>query len=557
MNKVLEIATGTPPRPGKPFRGIDAFQYGDRGVFPLREMEAQRLLRQITVYRGVILYGESGVGKSSLINAGLLPQAVLEGFLPERVRVQPRREQEIVIERIPVNPDSSVPCLPSLFSARVDTAERIVLSVDSFEAVLRKNTAGAEGHRSLLIFDQFEELITLFEEVRRGAERYAARDQQKEIVDMLVRVLRDEELAVKLLFGFREDFLGRITALFNMQPELMDHYLRLQEPSEHAVAKIVRSPFERFPGRYEREISIDLAENIEMAVKERSQYGMVSLSEIQIVCLRLWEAEDSATMFQERGLEGVIIDYLHESLSVFDENRQAAAIALLGFMVTSSGARNVISEEDLLNRAEAEAGIDRDVTREILETLESKTRFVRREQRRGLYFFEITSEFLAPWIMVQRDLRTAASRLTREILEAATAQEKREEAAGRRWRRSGWALILVLWLVLGLASFGVIARLGTVSGIIVGGGITVIAMAVLHETQKRAKVHADAAKKARRMRSTKQLREYIGTFLGEIDEREMPLWYPQVLMGQTSESKGGLDTRSGLVEAEAQDDRTP
>ena len=39
---------------------------------------------------GVMLYGDSGAGKSSLINAGLLPEATRLGFHPERLRVQPR-----------------------------------------------------------------------------------------------------------------------------------------------------------------------------------------------------------------------------------------------------------------------------------------------------------------------------------------------------------------------------------------------------------------------------------------------------------------------------------
>ena len=47
-----------------------------------------------------MLYGDSGAGKSSLINAGLLPEATRLGFHPERLRVQPRSGEELVIERI-------------------------------------------------------------------------------------------------------------------------------------------------------------------------------------------------------------------------------------------------------------------------------------------------------------------------------------------------------------------------------------------------------------------------------------------------------------------------
>ncbi len=45
------------------------------------------------MYRGVLLYGDSGSGKSSLVNAGLIPEAIRLGFEPERLRVQPRESQ--------------------------------------------------------------------------------------------------------------------------------------------------------------------------------------------------------------------------------------------------------------------------------------------------------------------------------------------------------------------------------------------------------------------------------------------------------------------------------
>ena len=76
--------------PTVPFRGIDPFRYLDHPIFFAREEETHRLTSLVSVYRGVMLYGDSGSGKSSLINAGLIPEAIRQGFQPERLRVQPR-----------------------------------------------------------------------------------------------------------------------------------------------------------------------------------------------------------------------------------------------------------------------------------------------------------------------------------------------------------------------------------------------------------------------------------------------------------------------------------
>ena len=69
-----------PPIPSTPFRGIDAFRFSDRGIFFARDDESLNLLRYITIYRGVLLYGESGAGKSSLVEAGILADAISDGL---------------------------------------------------------------------------------------------------------------------------------------------------------------------------------------------------------------------------------------------------------------------------------------------------------------------------------------------------------------------------------------------------------------------------------------------------------------------------------------------
>ena len=182
----------------------------------------------------MLLYGDSGNGKSSLINAGLLPDATRLGFRPERLRVQPRTGEEVVIERIATG-DDDAEYLPSLLAPQDDDSSRVVLSTEAFGERVR---AACKTHRPLLVFDQFEEILTLFEDARAGEAR-------RRLVELLVTLLH-EPLPVKLLFAFREDHLGKVKQILAASPELVDQALRLGPPAPDALPAIIRGPFERY-----------------------------------------------------------------------------------------------------------------------------------------------------------------------------------------------------------------------------------------------------------------------------------------------------------------------
>jgi hypothetical protein len=378
--------------PATPYRGIRPFRYLDHPIFFAREAETQHLASLVAVYRGVMLYGDSGAGKSSLINAGLLHEAIRLGFSPERVRVQPRDGEELVLERIAVDDGEDGRFLASQLAPGDDRSARIVLSVQEFAQRLR---ATCVSHRPLIVFDQFEEIVTLFEDA-------GAHAAQQRIVDLLVALQR-EPLPIKFLFAFREDYLGKVKQLLAACPELVDQALRLAAPTAEALPAIIRGPFERYPGHFAREIGPDFAERVRTALAERFGAGDLSLSEVQTVCLRLWQSSEPEALLADRGVQGLLEDYLGEALDALPPDLRGAAIALLGQMVTSAGTRNVMSAEDLVSRVREEEDIPAPLLEQALDRLESESRLVRRERRRDLYLYEVTSEFLLPWISRRRD----------------------------------------------------------------------------------------------------------------------------------------------------------
>src|SRR5262249_34149757 len=156
-----------------PYRGIEPFRFVDRRIFFQREEETSKLLRYVTIYRGVLLYGDSGTGKSSLINAGLIPAAIQEEFAPELLRVQPRQTAAVKVDRVITLEGDSPQYLPTIFT-NDQTNQRVFLSTEQFRERLGRIPRGT---RPLLIFDQFEEFFTLFEAAPTADANEAQRTQ--------------------------------------------------------------------------------------------------------------------------------------------------------------------------------------------------------------------------------------------------------------------------------------------------------------------------------------------------------------------------------------------
>src|SRR5215510_683204 len=63
-----------------PYPGPRPFERGEQSVFFGRDREIADLLSLIIAHREVLLYAQSGAGKTSLLNAGGVPLLLQEGF---------------------------------------------------------------------------------------------------------------------------------------------------------------------------------------------------------------------------------------------------------------------------------------------------------------------------------------------------------------------------------------------------------------------------------------------------------------------------------------------
>ena len=194
-----------------PYVGPGPFSQADTYRFFGRDREAAELYSLVAAHRSVLLYAQSGAGKTSLLNAGLIPLLEKGGFdvLPAA------RVSQLTGDRALPDGISNVYILNVALAWAMPntTDEEDSLLEATLERVLkdrpRKMGANDEPLPRVLVFDQFEELFTAYPE--RWQERRGFFEQVDEAMSA--------DPTLRALFAMREDFVAHIDPYEDLLPE--------------------------------------------------------------------------------------------------------------------------------------------------------------------------------------------------------------------------------------------------------------------------------------------------------------------------------------------------
>lgn len=423
----------------KPYRGIRPYRYRDEVIFYGRRKDVKRVIDNIILYRGSILMGESGAGKSSLVNAGILPNLVELGFRPDIIRIQPIENQEIIINRITeyLDKNENKKYLNSNFIKPHGILERkVISSEDLFQTIeeLSKNEQlnqwslddiNNDG-RPVLIFDQFEEIITLFSDAK-------SESIQQNIIKTISKLL-NSEMPVKILLSFRQDYYVKIKTLLADCYGLKDHLVTIGSLSRSMIYKIIRGPFEdeRLTGRWKNQIDEQLAQVLVGEIENRES-ERINLSEIQILCKEIWSSDNPQEYYDKNGITGIIDKFLNNSLDKLKGDGREVAEFILMNLVTDNY-RDFQNEKRLKEITDKEK-IPWKKVEDTLKVLEVKTGLIQSELRNDIKIFELSSEFLVSGIA--------------QIKEVYAAQK-----VGRRKDRNLiWITVTLILLFIGVGFF--------------------------------------------------------------------------------------------------------
>src|SRR5438309_694926 len=152
------------PNDSTPFVGPRPFKREDAPLFFGRTDEADELLSLVVADREVLLYAQSGAGKTSLLNARLGPMLEAEGFevLPV-ARVRCESAEEIETRQVANVYVFNVLAGWSALARQVGQLNTMTLADFLNELPQQLDKEGSPRPR-VLIFDQFEELFTFYPE---------------------------------------------------------------------------------------------------------------------------------------------------------------------------------------------------------------------------------------------------------------------------------------------------------------------------------------------------------------------------------------------------------
>lgn len=357
--------------PVSPFKGLAAF--GDTDLDALfffgRERERRLVVANLFASRLTVLYGASGVGKSSLLAAAVV------------------RDLRDAAPGVPV-------VLQSVWSGELDDIA----------------TPFEHESEGFLLLDQFEEYFL-----------YHAGDGAGPLLGPIADLLATTD--VNVLIALREDSLARLSAFKARIPAIFANQFRLQHLDVEQARNAVVGPLRRWGELTGEHVDAE-PELVEAVVDDVTVDGdRVEAPYLQLVLERVWEAERAAgssllrreTLTALGGAAAIVREQFHGALESLSAEEQDAAAAIFTHLVTPTGTKIALREADLAEYAHAAADdldrvLDRLTRERILHAVDESDRFE--------IYHDVLAEPIRAWRR-ERELaaeRTAAQRRQRRLL---------------------------------------------------------------------------------------------------------------------------------------------
>jgi len=421
----------------------------DRRLFCGRKKEITTVLHSILSHDLLLIYAVSGMGKTSLLSAGVFEPLRERGYWPIIVRLNDpsKRIVDLIDERIrsadAANDEIEItrnPTLPPLDAATA-TLWDLLAGLEVWK--------GNSLQRPVLVFDQFEELFTLpWDEQERAQfivsfgeviRRHRSEPQSLTDFDWTEADAEPEDDAgrnapvalpppnIKVVLVMREDSLGELERLASDVPQILQHRFRLEglDP-EQAMAAITEPAQVLDPSlrsgtfKYQEEAAATILEFL----RSRQERGRTVTSrfaeppQLQIICehiertilpgKRSPDEPDSvveitdADLGGQDGLQRILRDFYRTKLQMFtrQDRHRVRELCETG-LITPSRRRLSLEQESIEQQFHvSKATLDKLVEHRVLRV----------ETRLDSSYYELAHDTMVPPILAYRESAAAARR---------------------------------------------------------------------------------------------------------------------------------------------------
>ena len=354
-----------------PYKGLTPFEDSELDVrfFFGREQERELIEANLMASRLTVLYGETGVGKSSVLRAGVAHH--LRGVAERNLTT--RGEPGMAVVVFDAWRDDPLHALRTAVMDAVTQALGASLrppddDVPLVEA-LRMWGSVLDGD-IYVVLDQAEEYFLY----------HPAEDDPKSFAVQFPAVVNAPDLRANFLLAIREDALAKLDVFKARIPNVLGNYLRLEHLDPRAARAAIVEPIRAYNGLVGENQTVEVEPELVNAVLEQVVAGKVDLRQsgrgavatgeatvrietayLQLVMYRLWEEERSEgsrvlrleTLRRLGDAEQIVRDHVDEALTGLTGEEKDLVARMLDHLVTPSGAKIAHEVVDLADYAGA------------------------------------------------------------------------------------------------------------------------------------------------------------------------------------------------------------
>jgi WD40 repeat protein/serine/threonine protein kinase len=485
-----------------PFPGLLSYTERDAALFFGRATEIAAFVERMRTQPILAVVGMSGAGKSSFVQAGVLPRlreqarwvalALRPGSRPFEALAGGLRRREASSLRGEASPPEAEP-LPAPDSEAMHALADELRRAPGRLGIELRAIADRQGAQLLLFVDQIEELWTL------GAEP----DTRRGFLRALCMAADDPLDPVRVVLTLRHDFLGKLAGELDAG-EMLAGITVIQPLDRGTLEQALTRPVEALGFRFE---DPDLPARMVAAVEGEP----ASLPLLQFAAQRLWEARDegrrllpSAVFDAMGGVEGVLARHADGVLEGMSGEALGVARALLVRLVTDELTRKTLPSVEVLEGLGAEAdGVLERLTQARLLTVRGSS------DADGVALVELAHESLVhTWGTLRRWIEESHEDLAslHQLKEAAALWDRRGRRREELWQGRALEEALGSARRLGAAVSGSarafleesrgreralerrrsIGRAAVVGGSLLGAAIAIAVAATLADKEQRA-----------------------------------------------------------------------